>query len=129
MEIGQRVYMNTGREFVAGEVTRVTPAGLVDVKFGHDGAAVCRFNKDGKRRGDSRWSAWTLDEEMSFEARTEYIQNDAILAEAGRAINNIKVETVSFWYGRNFDKADLTARLDKLQGEIDNIRALLTKAK
>jgi hypothetical protein len=130
MEVGQKIYMNCGhRRYVAGEVVRVTPSGLTDVKWGTDGLVISRFRKDGKRQGDSVYSAWTLDTEMPFDARTEYIRNGDVLDEAGRAINNIKVETVSFWYGRNFEKSDLLARLDKLQGEIDGIRALLAKAK
>lgn len=130
MEVGQKVYMNDGhRRYVVGEVVKITPKGLVDVKWGHEGKVTSRFSVAGKRQGDAYYSAWALDTEMSFDARTEYIQNEAVLDEAAKAFNGIKIEAVSFWYGRNSDKDDIAARLDALQAQINGVRALLEKAK
>lgn len=126
MELGQKVYMNDGqRRYVAGEVVKITPKGLVDVKWGHEGKITSRFKADGKRQG----SAWTLDTEMPFDVRTEYVQNESLLEEAGTAFNNIRIETVSFWYGRNFGKEDIVTRLDALQEQINGVRRLLEKVK
>ena len=130
MTVGQKVYMNDGhRRYVAGEVVKITPKGLIDVKWGHEGKVTSRFKADGKRQGDSYYSAWTLDTEMPFDARTEYVQNEAVLEEAGKAFNGIKIETVSFWYGRNFGKEDIAARLDALQEQINKVRQMLESVK
>jgi hypothetical protein len=126
METGQKVYINARDHFYPGEVVKITPSGLVDVKFGDSG--LSRFKKDGRRQGDSYYHGWRLDTEMSFDDRSEWLKDVQARSAVTIAIKSIEYPRLETW-GRTPEKQEMAEALDKVQAQVDAARELLNKCK
>ena len=119
IKTGDKVYIACmGRwdtYYSVGTVTKVTPAGMVDVQIG-DGEPM-RFRPDGKLRGKGYHEQ--LDS-LPFEERAALLAKEKRAQAAARAISQITVQgNVNSKWGVD----GLTEELDRLQGLLDAARA------
>jgi hypothetical protein len=100
-----------------GTVTKVTPAGLVDVQIGT--CEPMRFRADGKLQGGKGYHEYELD-------RMPYDERKADLAKKQRAQESAGlIQKIAAQQGVNFKwgKDGLNTELDRLQVAIDAARA------
>jgi hypothetical protein len=125
--VGDKVYIYTRHGYMPGEIVKITPSGLIDVKTTHGSQAVYRFNKNGKKLGDD-YNAWSIDT-MPFDARTAYIKKANALRDALHAIMAIKEARFDSWgFGGGIpEKQQIATELEKIEAQVQKARELLNK--
>lgn len=118
MKVGDKIHVCSYDRYMEGVITKVTPAGLVDVRCGEH---TRRYKADGSLHGAQKWERGQLDN-VSFD------QRKAIIASEQRAyMARVQVSLIKAEVGRYSGKTELCDELDRLQGQIDAARQLIAE--
>ena len=117
---GDKVYRYDGYSaYMPCEVAKVTPTGQVTVTFTYGGPSI--FFPTGRERGAGKYEGACLDVDMPFDNRTEWLAARERIKAARLALRQIEVGRTD----EHSDKASLTAEVNRLQGLLDAVRALV----
>lgn len=125
-KVGDRVYIKKYRwahemQYLKGEITKITPSGLTDVKTG---TVTRRFSSAGREQSAGSGRAWRIDD-MPFEERRAELRKRGQIESVVVAINYITpLDVKPEWGLEKLDK-----EIERLQGLLDEAKALSAKAK
>jgi hypothetical protein len=102
-------------------VVKVTPSGMFDLTFGSDTHTV-RFAAAGHEVGADKFRWHEIDQNETFERRTELIAQDNRKRSAAAALKNIKPADVNVMYA---DKESLVKELVRMRADLDAAQALV----
>lgn len=124
MNIGDKVfvvrYMRWGNrdQYSAGAVEKITPSGLIDVRYGD---RVTRFSKDMREYGCRVAESACIDTQMPYDERVKQVGLETRIDRAHAALNAVT----------KVDESKKRSRYDKkedLVEEFERLRALMSAA-
>lgn len=126
-EVGKLVYVKTKYSLIACTVIKVTPKGLIDVRYNHVTTPyIKRFNRDGEMMPQDKWSPHYLLSDETTEKEQAYEAKKKALIEVANALRDAKPsDNVSFHYGSD----GLARQIDAIQEKLDVARKLLAEIK
>lgn len=120
LKVGDSAYTGRNGQFNKVTITKITPAGLIDVQYA--GGMIERYNADGNRRKGNSWD-YSIDLHMTFEERTVWLSQMRRAHNAATAINSIKIDTVRGEWG----KEPLQRYIALFQSQLDAAKELVEK--
>ena len=119
--VGEKVFIRTPGAWgpdiwEVGLVAKITPTGVIKVDV--NGREIA-FTSSGRQRGDPYRKH--LDDKMSFTERSSWIATEKRIKDASKAIQDVTpTPDMRRWW--LFDKIQMKAEVDRLQGLLDAAR-------
>jgi len=104
--------------FHVATVAKVTPKGMVDIKYPHSDTTY-RYNAEGREIGKDRYCADYIDE-LPFDERTALIETEKRQILAAKLISQVTAELRVNWH---WGKAGLMTEVERLEGLLAAARA------